>query len=83
MWLFTSIQEDLQRFPHSPQLRHFAVSITGAKRLNLDTSPSSEPTGQMLLHQIRPHFHESTASSAKVTAATARVTPLFTQTSVV
>jgi hypothetical protein len=58
----------LHCFPQSPQLRHFSVSITGAKRLNFEKKPRTVPTGQMVLHHVLPFFHASTAMTTNVTA---------------
>ena len=61
---------------------HLPVSITGLKRENLETRPSTEPTGQTELHQVRPPFQARMNISTKVTAATMNVGRLFIHTSV-
>ena len=71
--LLKSMHDALHCLLQRPQLRHFSVSITGAKRLNLEKKPRTVPTGQIVLHHVLPFFHASTEITTKVTAATTNV----------
>ena len=64
------MQEALQRFPHSVQPVHFSVSMTGRKSEKRESRPSVVPTGQTVLHQVRPPRQAITTTTMNVTTAT-------------
>ena len=64
------------------QPTHFSGSIAGRSSEKRARKPSTVPTGQTVLHHVRPLRQASTAMRAKVAAATAKVAALRTQTSV-
>ena len=64
-----SMHEALQFLVHSEQFLHLSSSKRIFSHENLAKMLSKVPTGQMVLHQVRPFLHASTASSTSVTAA--------------
>ena len=52
------MHEALHCFAQSPQVRHFSVSITGAKRLNREKKPRNVPTGQIKENHIAYFTHK-------------------------
>ena len=63
------MQEALQRFSQVLQSLHFSVSITGRNIAQREKKLSSVPTGQMVLHQVRPFLQARKAITTSVTAA--------------
>ena len=80
--VFMSMHEDLHCFPHSPQSLHFEVSMTGLKMLLLENRPRMVPTGQMLLHHVRPPVHASSVIVMSVRTAAMSTGIVLIQTSV-
>ncbi len=76
------MHEALQLRAQRPQPLHFDVSITGRKSEWRESSPRSVPTGQTVLHHVRPLRQASHPTPAKVAAATAKVAALRIHTSV-
>jgi hypothetical protein len=76
------MQAALHCFPQRPQLRHFSVSMAGAKRLNLEKKPRTDPTGQMVLHHVLPCFHARMNITAQVSTAIASEDADFSHISV-
>ena len=76
------MQEALHCRAQSPQALHFAVSITGRKSEKREKNPSTVPTGQTVLHQVRPLRQARTTSRMSVAAAISSVVRLRIQTSV-
>ena len=75
------MQEALHLVAQSPHPLHFAVSIrtlNNEKRLN---NPNIVPTGQTVLHHVRPCFHAITKITARVITAMRREEMLKTEVS--
>ena len=73
------MQEALHLVAQSPHPLHFAVSIrilNNEKRLN---NPNTVPTGQTVLHHVRPCFHAITKITARVITAMRREEMLKTE----
>ena len=81
LWFTASMHEALQLRAQSLQPLHFERSISGRKSEKRDRKPSPVPTGQTVLHHVRPLRHASHATTTNVTTATASVERLFTHTS--
>jgi len=76
-----SMHEALQFFEHIEQFLHFASSKRIFSHENLAKTDRMVPTGQMVLHQVRPFLQASTASNTSVTAAMPSETPERSHTS--
>ena len=75
------MHEALQLRSQSPQPLHLSVSMTGLSHEKRERNPSTVPTGQMVLHQVRPPRQASTATTMKVAIATMSTGKLFIHTS--
>ena len=64
-----SMADALHFLAQSPQFLQAFSSITGRNMAYCDTNPSTVPTGQMVLHQVRPFFQARTPTVASVTMA--------------
>ena len=76
------MQEALQLRSHLRQLMHLSVSITGLSHEKRARKLRKVPTGHIVLHQVRPFLHASTAISTSITAAMMNVGRLLSHTSV-
>ena len=76
------MQAALQLRAQRPHPLHLLVSMTGFSHENRDTNPKMVPTGQMVLHQVRPLRHANILIINKVEIAMPNVIVLLIQTSV-
>ena len=76
------MQEALHSREHRPQRLHLFLSILMRSSEKRESTPSTVPTGQTVLHQVLPPRHESMKISTKASAAAMKVGRLLSQTSV-
>ena len=75
------MQAALQLCSHCLQPLHTFASIIGRNIAKREKKLSVVPTGQTVLHQVRPFLQARKATTTKVIAATMKVGRLRSQTS--
>ena len=77
-----SIQADLHRFSQARHWVHLDVSIVGLNQAKRERKPKIVPTGQTVLHHVRPPRQAKKPTRPKVSRAMMKEDTLFIQISV-
>lgn len=81
-WVLLSMHAALQLRAQRPQPLHFVVSMTGLNKERLDKRPNTVPTGQTVLHHVRPLRHAIIPMTMKAEIDMPNVTALLIHTSI-